>query len=168
MTYAGSKGSGNMQPDDALLVCDDDEDDIPGSGILMEIDDGSEPTLRIRDVIDGTSNTFLAGEIKWEDDDDGGITDDDDHNCWIGACDSTDKHLRSSSCRHPINQIRKDDGGDAHGPKDAFGSWHSGGAHFLFADGAVKFLKQDIDISPGGIYERLGARSDMLPISGGF
>ena len=32
----------------------------------------------------------------------------------------------------------------------------------------INFIKEDIDISPGGIYERLGARSDMLPISGAF
>ena len=44
-------------------------------------------------------------------------------------------------------------GGD---PGDAFGSWHTGGAFFCFADGHVTFISENIDIQT---YQFLGARS---------
>jgi prepilin-type processing-associated H-X9-DG protein len=54
-----------------------------------------------------------------------------------------------------------------------FGSWHPGGAHFLFCDGAVKFISENIQVIDNGktdwktstgntwsLYRRLGYRDD--------
>jgi prepilin-type N-terminal cleavage/methylation domain-containing protein/prepilin-type processing-associated H-X9-DG protein len=44
----------------------------------------------------------------------------------------------------------------------AFKSEHSGGANFLFGDGAVRFLTQSID---HGTYQKLGCRNDGMPVN---
>ncbi|HWL10640.1 MAG TPA: DUF1559 domain-containing protein [Planctomicrobium sp.] len=43
-----------------------------------------------------------------------------------------------------------------------FKSAHTGGAHFTFADGAVRFLSENID--HGNTYQRLGGRDDGLVV----
>jgi prepilin-type processing-associated H-X9-DG protein len=42
-----------------------------------------------------------------------------------------------------------------------FKSFHSGGVHFLFVDGSVKFINQNID---HWTYQRIGARADGEPV----
>ena len=57
-------------------------------------------------------------------------------------------------------------------PKGAagFGSAHLGGANFLMADGAVKFISENIDFANDqdatrlGTYQRLGRRNDGQPV----
>jgi prepilin-type processing-associated H-X9-DG protein len=46
-----------------------------------------------------------------------------------------------------------------------FRSTHGGGAHFVFADGAVKFLKDAINVER--VYRPLSTRSSHDPVSGG-
>ena len=51
---------------------------------------------------------------------------------------------------HPVNIVSV-----------AFGDFHPGGAHFVFADGSVHFLQESID---GQTLERLACRNDGLLI----
>jgi prepilin-type N-terminal cleavage/methylation domain-containing protein/prepilin-type processing-associated H-X9-DG protein len=44
-----------------------------------------------------------------------------------------------------------------------FGSEHTGGAHFLLADGSVHFLSENIDLN---LYRSLGIMNDGLPLGG--
>lgn len=54
------------------------------------------------------------------------------------------------------------------GDDDSFASYHKGGAHFLFADGSVHFLSENIQSVPGtglsyfrhGTLQKLGSRND--------
>jgi len=138
--------------------------------------------IRFRDLTDGSSNIFFVGERKMF--------------CgagsWLGArnpdgngTQGNDYHLARVRIplNHPINT-----GNDE--CTDGFSSAHEGGGFFLFGDGRVKFVSENIDfnnagapednnqginwpaaiISAGftpndvGIYQRLGMRRDGLPV----
>jgi len=92
---------------------------------------------RIRDITDGTSNTVAIGESAWrvgtttlgaanamgvDDDPDGGNT--------LGSILGTGEVTLNSS-------------------PQGFSSPHEGGVHFLFCDGKVQFISENIDHSAG-------------------
>src|SRR5262249_36946403 len=82
--------------------------------------------VRVRDVTDGTGNTFLAGEV---------LADGDHHNAWCYA------NAAAKTCAIPPNRP-----GD---PDDwinvySFRSAHRGGLHFANADGSVPWVDDSI------------------------
>lgn len=131
--------------------------------------------VRMRDVVDGTSNTFAIGErtvlaahssdpARWP--------------SWCGpgglGIGSTVSSGVSERLNHPTNI-------------HAFSSHHSGGALFGFVDGSVHFISDSIEsktagVDPGnngnpgdfntaanqgnvGVYQLLGVRNDNQPIT---
>ena len=101
----------------------------------------------IRDVSDGTSNTIMTGEVNWE------LNGGNNGARLYGAVDpnapgngltdgQTDRLI--SNGEWPLNP-----------PANAVGPWlnrgfhskHDGGAHFGMADGAVRFISENIDHS---------------------
>lgn len=101
--------------------------------------------VKFRDIVDGTSNVFMVGERE--------------KRCgagsWIGARNpdgngvhGNDYHLARTRqvLNDPINS-----GNDR--CTDGFSSVHVGGAHFLFCDGAVSFISDNIDHNNAGVGE---------------
>ena len=85
------------------------------------------PVLRIARVRDGTSNTFCIGEATEQI---GGWVD--------GYYRDYNNASTYRECRGPMNSMW-------HPRGMLFGSNHEGGAFFLFLDGQVRFLSENID-----------------------
>lgn len=126
---------------------------------------GKGSRVRIADITDGTSQTFAVGERDARSRGQGifgALGDPFRHAAvWIramprpGSITPTTQHGRSVTgiCTDLVGSTRV-----LNGPSSrAFGSAHIGGAHFLMADGAVRFISESIDLNT---YGRLAQKSD--------
>ena len=113
-------------------------------------------SARLRDIADGTSMTIAAGEVRM---------DCSDHPFGWGPTNgvwyATTAPINFPTC--PRDPALPD---GCHLPSNwntsqGFKSQHEGGAHFLLADGAVRFLSENIDYPT---YQRLGDRRDGEPV----
>ena len=134
----------------------------------------SGSAIKMRDITDGSSNTFFVGERNMFC---GAGT-------WLGARNPTgngthgnDYHL--ARIKIPLN-FPLNGGND--NCTDGFSSAYESGAFFLFGDGKVKFISENINSDnlgltdnnnevnwpPSntnlGVYQRLGMRKDGLPV----
>ena len=145
----------------------------PPKGIFFTLS-----TIKLRDILDGASNTVLVGERE--------------ERCgagsWIGNRnpDGNGTHGNDyclARMRPPLNDPINTGSNNC---TDGFSSQHEGGAHFLLGDGAVRFVSENIHhdlqgipnradqgvnwtadaINPNaiGIYQRLGMRDDRIPV----
>lgn len=125
-----------------------------------------ESSVKIKDITDGTSNTLLLGERTYQ------------LRLWTRGAyynGSPTQFVCSASSKNiavPINAntnrycYRSNESGTPC-PRPwsvefndlFFGSRHPGGAQFVFGDGSVQFLQDDIDFQA---YRRLGTRNDGL------
>jgi prepilin-type N-terminal cleavage/methylation domain-containing protein len=114
----------------------------------------------IRDITDGTSNTIMVGEILSACHDH--LTGWWDYNGMANAHASTSVPLNTmTTCESPYKPQTPEHPGCE--PQNnwnlswGFRSGHTGGAQFLFGDGTVHFLSENIDYET---YQRLGIRND--------
>ncbi|MCI0460123.1 MAG: DUF1559 domain-containing protein, partial [Gemmataceae bacterium] len=108
------------------------------------------PGYAIRDMTDGTSNTLLMGEISWAIDD-GSVYCGRDFWSWGGIWGGSFWNCCSKNINLPINNPSTALYNDY-----AFGSKHPGGANFVFVDGSVRFVSQNINL---GTYKSLASRN---------
>jgi prepilin-type N-terminal cleavage/methylation domain-containing protein/prepilin-type processing-associated H-X9-DG protein len=131
--------------------------------------------VRIGDITDGTSNTIMVGERSslkyarqtvptgpWA-----GV--------WAGQ-ELTCNGITNVWCLVGRTEYQMNSGAHsdvtgsttaADSPLEGFGSQHAGGAHFLLADGSVRFISENIQwndllnsYDDVGIYHSLGSKSD--------
>lgn len=133
--------------------------------------------LRIADLRDGTSNTLAIGEsvhvAKWGMGPGYGIADQGGPVAWLhgGGCSLSTKCDPSSqslgrafrSTKHAINSsllpMADDEENDA-----PFGSFHTGGAMFVYGDGHVGFVSDSIDIN---LYQAISTTSGAEVVGDG-
>jgi hypothetical protein len=109
---------------------------------------GKDSRYTMHDVLDGTSNTFMVGEISWFNGRLGTR-----YRSWMrGADGDTDCWIASS--RNVFNGINTPGIGTFN--DIAFGSMHRQGTHFLYCDGSARFVRENIDLT---IYRSTGTRN---------
>jgi len=109
-----------------------------------------ESRVRISEITDGTANTILVGENSYHDQQFGSR-----FRNWMRGTDGngTDSIC---GCRNIINAINTRIAALSTVYNDIpMASHHSSGANFVFCDGAVKFLSQNIDL---GTYKAIASR----------
>ena len=139
--YLGSSGTIGMSTMSACFATGTGT--LSGNGVLY-----SDSRVRMRDITDGSSNTFAVGERGLPQDLGWG---------WI-LCGGTEceQYLNSKAgIISPMNAVSNDL------ITMSFWSWHPGGSYFLFADGSVHFLSQNISFQT---YQALSTRNgDEVP-----
>lgn len=109
-------------------------------------------TVRIRDIRDGTTNTFMIGEQAWKM---------GRHTNWFaGMGDGPGEVYSCKNVYHPINAeycCLEGGWGGAFTNDTSFGSQHPGGAHFVHADGSVRFIAEPIEMS---LYLEMASRAN--------
>ena len=104
-----------------------------GNGILCSNQQNTNGPTRMRDIPDGTSNTFAVGEAlpsytQW--------------NWWYNPNAST------ATCAVPLNAVLKRTLNVGDWPNNySFASKHVGGGHFFMADGSARFISENVDVN---------------------
>ena len=156
--YAGVMGAGHL-PRYVHDLTDDPAGDVYTDGILFP-----RSLIKIRDIRDGTSHTLAVGEKTYH----------MGNFIWINGMHwliSLDDHMYVNACKNvrwPINSDRDVYGYYKFDPKRPagatdmylndiiFGSKHSGGANFSYADGSVHFLQDSMDFT---VYQNMATRN---------
>ncbi len=128
---------------------------------------------KIVDIKDGTSNTYLIGESKYQVADLRRSDGAEKRGLWSGGAylqSSWRYYANLTAAVEPINQpagIADYNVGDIRDNEAVvgrtFGSLHTGGCNMAFADGSVRFMPNSTDVN---IHRQLGTINDGLPVGG--
>jgi prepilin-type N-terminal cleavage/methylation domain-containing protein len=102
-----------------------------GNGVICSNQTNVNSPTRMRDVTDGTSNTFIVGEAMpgWS-----------QWNWWYNP------NAVTATCAIPLNRVLKVAKNIGDWPNNyAFASRHVGGGQFAMGDGSVRFVSDNID-----------------------
>ena len=105
-------------------------------------------SVGMRDITDGSSNTFMVGERSFA----SGAA------IWVGVTDNAHEDDTLTDVSH---RSRPNAGWSS------YSSRHAGGVHMLMCDGAVRFVSDTIESKPApeqGTFQKLGCKNDGQPI----
>ena len=145
--YYGRSSEGDPAPPSCYAGCHHDSEapiDVDNNGLLF-----LNSRIRYQDILDGSSNTILLGELVPSQSDLG----------WVSGTRATLRNtgsmILSMTGQQPTQQqLEVPAGGLGVG---VFGSYHAGGGNFGLADGAVRFVADSIDPK---LFQQLGHRAD--------
>lgn len=133
---------------------------MPADGAILSAEDGR---VRLTDIVDGTSNTLLAGDAHYTLQNyafttgpyagqprtgDTAWGSGHVYYSWFQTNTPMNRHAVAT---WPYDPARTDEDG-----KYGFRSVHVGGCHFVFCDGSVKFIRESL---PQSVYQALGSRA---------
>lgn len=94
--------------------------------------------LKTTDIKDGTSNTFYAGESRVAD---------NVQNVWAHTDDAGASAVFGPNCRRTVPINGRYECGSVGGDAYHYGSYHTGGMNFLYADGSVHSISTSISVA---------------------
>jgi prepilin-type processing-associated H-X9-DG protein len=111
--------------------------------------------VNMKDITDGSSHTFLVGEISWKC---------GPQRIWsVGGASFTNLDTFVYSAKnifHPLNTAYREETSQPfsgyYNNDLSFGSPHPGGCHFAMCDGSVQFIRDEIDLA--GVLKPLASR----------
>ena len=109
--------------------------DVANLGVLG----GPRSKIKLRDILDGTSNTIMVGEMSGHK----SLTEPIAPRSWNRGCHS-DSCGSSKNVKYGIN-VHGFVSGEFNNM--SFGSVHEGGCHLLMADGSVHFASENVDMN---------------------
>jgi prepilin-type N-terminal cleavage/methylation domain-containing protein/prepilin-type processing-associated H-X9-DG protein len=121
-------------------------------GVLITTTASTYLKVRLNDITDGTSNTFMVGERSiTENSSTCGATVNNAYRTWIRGQSGGSGAAKNATT--PINSTCYN--GSSNFNDISFGSNHTQGANFGMGDGSVRFINQSIDIN---VYKAVASR----------
>jgi prepilin-type N-terminal cleavage/methylation domain-containing protein len=100
-----------------------------------------DSAIKLTDILDGTSNTFMVGEMSSDANAAG-------YRSWIRGCNSDGGNPACNSTRNVANALNSTPyNGSSNFNDVSFSSNHSGGAQFLLGDATARFVNNNISFA---------------------